>query len=245
MNKIIIYVFLAAFAFSFFSAYGQDERSKVKYTHEFRFNDGFFMNFEQVKNNAPLPKYKILTDADYHDPEFFDKVLKHDVIYYFNDQVVKQEFSVDDVWGYSNNGILYISLGGEYSRISILGGICHFVGTETSSGTRYYDPYSNPYNRYSPYNYGSYGGYGGYGGYNNFYNPQQYQTYSKTEMKQYILDFETGKVMDYSTQNIEIALMRDPELYDEYMALKSKQKKNLKFLYMRKFNNRNPLYFPK
>jgi hypothetical protein len=241
MENNFIYSIFIALLFSFTGVFAQDERDLVKYTHEFRFNDGIYLNFEQVKNNAPLPKYKILTDADYHDPEFFDKVLKHDIIYYFDDKGVKQELSLEDIWGYSRNGVIYIRMGNEFSRISILGGICHFVGTVTNTDTRYYDPYYNPYyNRYNPYSY-----YGGYGGYNNFYYPQQAETYTRTEMKQFILDFETGKVMDYSVQNVEIALMRDPELYDEYMALKSKQKKQLKFLYIRKFNESNPVYFPK
>jgi len=64
-------------------------------------------------------------------------------------------------------------------------------------------------------------------------------------MKQFIMDFETGKVLDYNVQNMEIVLMRDPELYDEYMGLRSRKKKQLKFLYIRKFNERNPVYFPK
>jgi len=62
-------------------------------------------------------------------------------------------------------------------------------------------------------------------------------------MKQFILDFDTGKVMDYNVQSLEIALMRDPELYDEYIVLSSRKKKQLKFLYIRKFNERNPVYF--
>ena len=73
----------------------------------------------------------------------------------------------------------------------------------------------------------------------------QTSTYKRTEMKQFILDFETGKVMDYNVTNLEIALMRDPELYDEYIVLNSTKKKQLKFLYIRKFNERNSIYFNK
>ena len=64
-------------------------------------------------------------------------------------------------------------------------------------------------------------------------------------MRQYLLDFETGKIFDYNDESIEVLLMKDPKLYDEYMALRNKKKKQLKFLYIRKFNERNPLYFPK
>ena len=231
----IIIIFIIAFSTSVFGQ-EEEERENVKYTHDFRFIDGIYMNFEQVKQNAPLPKYKILTNADYHDPEFFDKVLKNDVLYYFDDNATRNEILLEDIWGYSRNGVLYIKIGGDFNRITILGGICHFVGTVTVTDTRYVDPY---YNRYNPY------GYNSYNYYNNFYSPQRATTYSRTEMKQFILDFETGKVMDYNSGNLEIALMRDPELHDEYSLLKSKERKQLKFVYIRKFNERNPVYFPK
>ena len=38
--------------------------------------------------------------------------------------------------------------------------------------------------------------------------------------------------------------MRDPELHDEYIGLRKRKKKQLKFFYIRKFNEQNPLYFP-
>ena len=231
----IVFLLLLIFSGAVFCQ-GEEERVSVKYTHEFRFQDGIYMNFEQVKQNAPLPKYKILTNADYHDPSFFDKVLSNDVLYYFDDNATRKEVLLEDIWGYAKNGVLYIRIGGEFNRITIVGGICHFVGTVTVTDTRYVDPYYNRYNPYS-YNYYNY--------YNNFYYPQQSQSYSRTEMKQFILDFETGKVMDYNTENLDIALMRDPELHDEYSMLKSKERKQLKFVYIRKFNERNPVYFPK
>ncbi len=212
----------------------QETGNLVKYTHDFKFNEGIFLNFEQVQNNDPIPKYKILTNADYHDPQFFDKVLVHDVIYYFNDNAIRQEIQLSEVWGYSRNGILYVRIGQEFNRVTIVGGICHFVGTVTVTDTRYVDPYYNRYNYYNSYN--SY--------YNPYFYPQRTQTYSRTEMAQFILDFETGKVMEYNIQNLEIALMRDPELFDEYVSLSSREQKKLKFLYIRTFNERNPIYFP-
>jgi len=63
-------------------------------------------------------------------------------------------------------------------------------------------------------------------------------------MKQYLLDFDTGKIMEYDNNSVEVLLMKDPELYDEYMALGKRKKKQLKFYYIRKFNERNPLYLP-
>jgi len=41
-----------------------------------------------------------------------------------------------------------------------------------------------------------------------------------------------------------VLLMKDPELHDEFEALGNKKKKQMKFLFIRKFNERNPLYIP-
>jgi hypothetical protein len=65
-----------------------------------------------------------------------------------------------------------------------------------------------------------------------------------TEMKQFLLDFNTGKVHDYDLTAVEVLLMNDPELHDEYMELRKRKKKQLKFYYIRKFNEQNPLYLP-
>ena len=64
-------------------------------------------------------------------------------------------------------------------------------------------------------------------------------------MRQYLLDFKTGNVLDYDVESVELLLMTDPELHDEFAALSNKKQKQMKFLYIRKFNERNPLYFPK
>jgi hypothetical protein len=57
------------------------------------------------------------------------------------------------------------------------------------------------------------------------------------------MDFSTGKVMEYDVAGVEVLLMKDPELYDEFVSLRKKKKKQLKFMYIRKFNEKNPLYF--
>lgn len=47
-----------------------------------KFKDGIYLNFEQVRNNDPIPKAKILTSADYNDKEFFKDLLASDKIYF-------------------------------------------------------------------------------------------------------------------------------------------------------------------
>ena len=65
-----------------------------------------------------------------------------------------------------------------------------------------------------------------------------------TELRQYLLDFETGEVMEYDMDGVEILIMKDPELHDEYVSLSRRKKGQLKFVYIRKYNEKHPLYFP-
>ena len=64
-------------------------------------------------------------------------------------------------------------------------------------------------------------------------------------MRQFLLDFNTGKVLEYDTKNVTMLLMIDPELHDEFARLRSKKQQQLRFMYIRKFNERHPLYIPK
>ena len=63
----------------------------VKYTPDFRFKDGIYLNFEQVKLNSPIPKAKLLTSVDYNDREFFKKIFEMDKIYFYDNMGVRQE----------------------------------------------------------------------------------------------------------------------------------------------------------
>ena len=217
--------------FPVFSLPGQKDSANLeRYTPDYKFNEGIFLNFEQVKQNMPISKSRIVTTIAYDDPDFYDRILENKKIYYFNDLGAKEETTTNNIWGYSRNGILYINLNEGYYRITIVGSICHFVANLTTYNPNYGNPYSYPYY-----------------GYYNYYNPYGItpSTYTSTEMRQYILDFKTGRVLDYNVESIEVLLMADPELHDEFTGLSNKKQKQLKFLYIRKFNERNPLYFQK
>ncbi len=65
----------------------------VEYTPDFRFNDGIYFNFNQVKLNTPIPKAKLLTSLDYNDREFFKKILSVDKIYFYDNVGIRQEIA--------------------------------------------------------------------------------------------------------------------------------------------------------
>ena len=140
----------------------------------------------------------------------------------------------------ARNGVLYVQVQENFNRITFVGSICHFVADVTTYDTR---SYSSPYGYYDPY-YSPYG----YGNYYNPYDPYYYSPYhsnmSRNELKQYIIDFESGKILEFDVDNTELLLMKDNQLYEEYVQLSKKKKKDLIFVYIRKFNEKNPLYIP-
>lgn len=231
---------------SFVPSFGQEREGMVKYTPDFRFRDGIYLNFDQVKMNNPIPKSKILTSADYNDKDFFKNLLESDKIYFYDNMGIRQEVDKNSIWGYARNGILYIQVQGNFNRITFVGSISHFVADvmtydpgyyNSPYGYGYYDPYYYPY--YSPYSY--YGNY--YYPYGSYYSPYS-RNMARSEIRQFIVDFETGKVLDFDLDNTELLLMKDAQLYEEFVQLPRKKKKELMFVYIRKFNEKNPLYLP-
>ncbi len=206
----------------------RDSVQMVQYTPDFEFEDGIYLNFQMVKNNRPLAKSRILTSVPYDERDFYDRVLEEDFVFFYDELGMKRKVPTKDIWGYARNGALFIGVNKSYYRVTIVGSICHFVADITTQSTRYYDPYYyyNPYSTY--YRYGGVP-----------------TTTTSTELRQFVLDFETGKVLEYDHESVAALLMKDPELYDEFSQLRKKKRRQLKFLYIRKFNERNPLYLPK
>jgi len=113
--------------------------------------------------------------------------------------------------------------------VPIIGHVCHFIADITVIDS-HYDPYYSDY-----YNSG-------------YYNPYYSRPYGRTtktkEMRQYLLDFESGKVMDFNREAVQVLLMQDPGLYDEFMKVKKRQQNDLLFFFLRRLNEKNPVLIP-
>ncbi len=229
IRRIVAVFSLGMLTFALMAQEGPQDRY-IKYTPGFEFNNGIYANFEMVKNNDPIPPARIVTDIDMYDREFYDKVTSQKEIVIYDRNGVKKVMETKNIWGYGRNGVLYINVGAAFHRISFVGSISHFVASVTTYNPNYYDPYY-----YNPYYSSSYY-------YNRYTMPRS--NYASTELRQYLLDFETGEVMEYDTESVEVLLMKDPELADEYQSLRNRKKKQMKFVFIRRFNEKHPLYFP-
>ncbi|NPA69050.1 MAG: hypothetical protein GXO50_10615 [Chlorobi bacterium] len=192
----------------------------IKYTPSFKFKDGIFLNFEQLKNNSPVPKSQIQTTLDYNDFDFYERLFRDkEFITIYDNLGVRKKIKIKNIWGFSDKGVLYININNEFNRIPVFGSISHFVAEQT---VREYNPY--------------------YYGYSSYYYDDPYNV--KTVTVQYLLDFETGKLYEFTVNSVEKLISRDPELYEEFSKLSPRKKKKLKFLYIRKYNQKHPVYFP-
>jgi hypothetical protein len=225
MRKLL-FTILAVISFT--SAFAQtDSVRRVKYTPDFRFKPGIYLNFSQFHENNPIPAIRIISSDDPSDFNFFRNLVKNKTISYFDEFGTRRDVSTSAIWGYCQDGRIFIHYNDEFNRMPIIGRVCHFIADVTVIDT-HYDPY---YDYYSGY-----------------YNPYYMRPYNRTtrtqEMHQYLLDFETGKVMDFDRQSVMVLLMQDPELYDEFMKIKKRKQNDLLFFFLRRLNEKYPVMIP-
>ncbi|MDD4644384.1 MAG: hypothetical protein PHY99_00175 [Bacteroidales bacterium] len=234
------YTILTALTLLFFTAgFSQnDSVKKVKYTPEFQFSPGLYLNFNQVRDNKPIPSIRIISNDSPFDFSFFKNLVKNKTIGYFDEFGAQQEVKTDAIWGYCQDGKIYIQYNGEFNRVPIIGHVCHFIADVTVMETRYDPYYSDPYNSY--YNSGYYNS----GYYSPYYSRPYNRTVKRNEMGQYLLDFESGKIMEFNRESVKILLMQDSELYDEFMKIKKRKQDDLLFFFLRRLNEKNPVMIP-
>ncbi|TSA36517.1 MAG: hypothetical protein D4R64_07835 [Porphyromonadaceae bacterium] len=216
--------------FCFTAGFAQNDSVKrVKYTPEFQFSPGLYLDFNQVRENNPIPSVRIISNDAPLDFNFYRNLVKNKKIGYFDEFGAQQEISTANIWGYCQDGKIYIQYNGEFNRVPIIGRVCHFIADVTVIDT-HYDPYYSDY--YNPY----------------YYNPYYSRSYNRTtktrEMRQYLLDFETGKVLNFDRESVQVMLMQDPILYDEFMKVKKRQQNDLLFFFLRKLNEKYPVMIP-
>lgn len=189
-------------------------QDSVLYVQGFAFQQGIYLSFQQFQSNSPVPKSAIISSEDSSRLDFIKLVLTKEYVEWKDSSGKIQKTKVSSLWGYSENKSVYVRHNNNFNRIVVIGKVCHF--------TAYVTDYM----------------YTGPGTYPN----QQYGTPVET-LQQYILDTETGAIMDYNVATMESILKRDQELYTEFCNLRKRKKKEQLFIYLRKYNERHPLYF--
>ena len=201
------------------------QQKSIEYDKDFTFKDGVYFSFFDFTNNHPIPASRIIYKSNKDDRDYLKFALNKSSFQYIDSTGREQEAKTNDLWGYCSNGTVYINHGTDFNRMVVIGSLCHFVATiavKTSS-----DPF----------------GYGYGYGYGMGMGMSPYPRYIYTT-QQFMLDFGSGKIIDFNAENMEVFLQHDEVLHKEFSALKKRQKRDSVFLYLRKYNEKHPIYFP-
>ena len=162
------------------------------------------------------------------------------------------------IWGLTSNGITYVFYREMFIPLITVGEICYFVAEIFNNAYRYdsrpipagfnysealfyppiirdpdipysitYDPYAKSNREYIPFE----------------YNKRMYEI-SERNLRQYLIDFEDGKVIECNIKNAGLLLQQDSALSVKFRQLPRKKKKELIVYYISKYNENNPLYIP-
>ncbi|MFI5142345.1 MAG: hypothetical protein ACHQII_08315 [Bacteroidia bacterium] len=232
MKQFLIHIFLLCLTAQLLA---QDDSLSPSIAPDYVLKDGIYLSFKDIQTNNPLPKENISMPGDKTQSDFISKTLTDNKEIIFTYKGSKYKAPVDSVWGYCQNGNIYVHFKDhKYWRITVFGSISHFIATVVV--TRYV---SNGYGM-------GYGGgfYGGMGGYNGM-GGGGYTPVKQNETHEFLLDFKTGDVAECTPTNLEVILSRDMPLYEQYMRIKKRKRKDFMILYIRKYNNEHPISFPK
>jgi hypothetical protein len=195
-------------------------QDSVAYSGDFRLYEGLYLGYEDFRYNWPIPKEKIITKINKDQLDFYTKLIEGEFVEYYERDGSVSKVRSEKVWGYCQNNNIFINQNKKFFRIPVFGAISNFIGTVEVVN-------------YSP-------------GYDPFMNAPIGSTQMKTlEIRQYLFDFYTGEIMPFSAEQLEEYLKRDEAVYKEYMALSRKKKKELATKYIRMYNEKHLVYFPK
>ncbi len=188
-------------------------QDSVAYSRDFEFKEGFFLTLEQFKNNDPILKSAVISSYPQTEVDFISQVINSKYITYKNKDGKEQKVETLSLWGYCQNRTICINFNKEFNRVNVIGTLFLFSAT-VNTPIGYRDPMN--------VNYGI-----------NYVD----------ELRQFVLDTHTNKIEDFNVKNMELLLQEnDPELYTEFMALKKSKKNDSIFIYLRKLNEKHPLY---
>ncbi len=213
---------LILFAPLFLLAQGELFDNRMSYT------DGIYLSYDEFLQNKPsIPIEE--TQFKQRNTRFFNKLKINKLKVYQNGAWEKYE--LNQVWGICINGMPHIQYqvqqnkimtfgntsstfhyDGDFTRIRIIGTICHFNVEDYYSSKKYIHTFSG----YAPSGNG------------------------ERISCQKMMKLESGVVCDFNEKNLGFLIQDDVELYEHYKTNTSKE--NLIFIYLQKYNERNPSY---
>lgn len=177
--------------------------------------EGLYFGFEDFRANRPSVAPKGLRDAKGQPAG--DLRQSDWKLYWTDSSGTARRIDMDRIWGFCDRNTVYVRIGNGFNRIGIMGAIAHVV-------------YDNTYRTW-----GSYGSMYGMG------------PVTTTVQEQRLLDMGTGQYLPVNAGGIYQAILPDEVLRAEFEALPKKERNadETVFRFMRLYNERHPLSFPR
>jgi hypothetical protein len=196
------------------------QQDSIKYSNPNSIKEGLFLTYDDFRYNRGIPKSDIKTPIKKEQLDFLSKVTLNDTVNYVIGNALSKT-ATKKIWGYYQNNTLFVNYGNEFYRVPVFGAICYFVATvDTYYNNGIYDPFFN----------------GGMavGG-----------TTPTKEIRDFLMNFYDGKIVPFSMDVAEELLQKNKEVFEEFMKLKKRQRKEQVSRYIRKFNEQQSIYFLK
>lgn len=196
--------------------YTPRDTTRLLYDGGFDFREGVYFGFEDFRQNRPSVALKDLLNEQ--GKPAGDLRQSNGKLFYVDSTGTKQRINLDRTWGFCNRDVVYVRIGDGFSRIGMMGSIAHIV-------------FDNTYSNWGGY----YGGMYGMG------------PTTTTVQEQRLLDMATGNFLPVNSGGVYQAIQGDTDLRAEFEALPKKERNNdlSVFRFIRRYNERHPLYFPK
>lgn len=190
--------------------HAQPDSSWVRYTPDFQFRDGIYYDFQAFRHNRPSVTKDRLTTVQ--GQAVTDLRNTNGKLLVPDSTGEGRRIDLQALWGFCDQGVVYVRAGNGFSRIGMMGSISHLT-------------YDATYRDMRPYTYGG--------------------TVNYTVEEQRFLDMATGAFLPITSGGLYEVLQRDEVLKEEFEAIPPKKRKNeVLFLFLRRYNDRHPLYFP-
>ena len=240
-NHFLFFLFLFSV-----SAFAQQ---KVEYTNDFVFTEGIYLSFDDFKNNNPVPTTHILSTLDITGNDYLWQVLNTDSIIYYDNLLEERQTPTNRIWGFCANNKIHVGINTverserwedrDWFPLISVGEYSYF--TAIISVTRFMPPTPGammPSRGISMYNDPMFNDQGNY--------------YQEPVPIQMLLDFSNGDFIQLATGDLNSIspklmadlLQKDQVLLAEYLDKSGRDQKQTSMFYLRKFNQRNPIYFP-
>ena len=195
-------------------------QDSVMYSKEFRLYEGIYINYEDLRFNWPIDKEKIITNVPKEQLDFFSKLVESDIIEYKERDGSVIKIKTEKIWGYCQNNVIFINQENSFFRIPVFGAISSFIGAvAVINHSPGFDPFMN--------------------------TPSNSTAHSIKEFRPFLFDFYSGDITEFSLEKLEEYLSRDISLVSEFKQLRKKKKKEYAAKYIRLFNEKHPVFFPK